>query len=105
MLEYNAPGYYAVMSEVKADRDPTAPWGSNVAWMFAIADYMWYWCGEKVPGYSPAPHWSMKDDANITYELNVLLDLIEEWEDADMLKVYNTLYRYDTWLRMAGKNY
>lgn len=103
MTNVNTPGYYAIMSEVKMMHDDRDPWGTNISWMFALADYMWYWCGEILPGYHPAP--SKFDMRDISYELQILTDALDEWEDDDIRQVYKVLSRYDDWLKAADKNY
>lgn len=106
MTTVNTPGYYAIMSEIKMMHGDGDPWGTNGSWMFALADYMWYWCGEILPGYRPSP---VKYDFNTlcerSWELDVLVDIMDLWEDDDIRQVYKVLSRYDDWLRAAGKNY
>lgn len=102
MSNVNTPGYYSIMAEVKIARTD-GRWGNNIAWMFALADYKWYWCGELMPGYTPAPNkFDMRD---VSHELQVLTDTLDQWEDSDIDKVYTVLSRYDDWLRAAGWNY
>jgi len=103
MTNVNTPGYYSVMAEVKLTHGNGDPWGTNISWMFALADYMWYWCGELLPGYRPSPiKFDMKD---ISYELQVLMDILDEWEDDDIRQVYKVLSRYNDWLKAAGMDY
>lgn len=99
---YNTPGYYTIMSEVKVMHGDSDPWGTNISWMFALADYMWHWCGEILPGYTSSIEFDME---NVSYELQILLDIMDDWEDDDLRQVYKVLSRYDDWLRAAGKNY
>jgi hypothetical protein len=103
MTNVNTPGYYSIMAEVKLMYGDGDPWGTNIAWLFALADYKWYWCGELMPGYTPAP--SKFDMRDVSYELQILTDTLDQWEDSDIDKVYKVLSRYDDWLRAAGKNY
>lgn len=103
MTKVNTSGYYAIMSEVKMMHGDEDPWGTNISWMFALGDYMWYWCGEILPDYRPSPiRFNMKD---ISYELQILVDTLDEWEDDDVRQVYKVLSRYDDWLKAAGMNY
>lgn len=90
MSNVNTPGYYAIMAEVKMMHGNGDPWGTNVAWLFALADYMWY------GGF---------DKENPSYELQTIMDILEQWEDHDIRQVYKVLSRYDDWLKAAGMNY
>lgn len=103
------PGYLAIMNEIKTDvgmnRDQgLSVWDSNMCWLFALADYMFYWVGETMEGYTPSPIRFDVDTALLeSPELATLGDL--DFNDQDVRDVYAVIYRYDTWLRMAGENY
>lgn len=111
MPEYNTSGYYAIMAEAKTDigmnRDyGLNTWDSNMNWLTALSDYMWHWCGEVLPGANPAPgRFQMDALRGENPELDVLMELINDWEDDDIRQVYKVLSRYDGWLRAAGKDY
>lgn len=104
MNNLESAGYDNIMDEVRTFHDPHDPWGSNIAWLFALADYMWLINGKVMPGYRPSPLASLEDCSS---ELETLMDIRDEcpWEDADVERVYTILSRYDDWLRLAGKNY
>lgn len=101
--ERESEGYNVIMAEVRIDVDPTDPWGSNVTWLFALADYMWAVNGVLLPGYRPSP--MGVDLRNPGYELGTLFDLRGEFEDADVRRVYTILSRRDSILKTLGKNY
>lgn len=107
MSNVNTPGYYAIMAEVKMAHDDGDPWGMNIAWMSALADYMWYWCGEILPGYQPSPsRFDMEARLEESNELYALINgLPDEWEDKDVRQVYKVLSRYEDWLKAAGEDY
>lgn len=112
MTAVNTPGYYAIMAEVKQDisvnRDYLGDvYSSNITWMFALCDYMWYWCGEILPGYRPSPvRFDMEAYLEESHELYTLINgLCDEWTDDDVRQVFKVLSRYDDWLKAAGMNY
>lgn len=103
MNNLESQGYNVIMGEVRLADDPGDPWGSNIAWLFALADYTWAINGEILPGYRPAP--MGVDLRNPSYELEMLMNVKDEWEDADVRRVYTILGRRDDILRVLGKNY
>lgn len=103
-------GYNAIMDEIKADIGANRKmdldvWGANIEWLFSLAAYMYYWRGEVMEGYTPpsATRFVLDEVLEKHWEVGVLLDL--DFEDEDVRNVYAVLYRYDAWLRMAGKDY
>lgn len=106
MNNLESVGYNAIMDEIRISRDSAAPWGSNVAWMFALADYSWLKLGEILPGYRPSPQPISYEGLEEGSEFYTLVNGVSsEWTDADLRRVYKILSRYDDWLRLAGKNY
>lgn len=101
--KFESEGYNMIMGEVRLTDDPADPWGSNIAWLFGIADYMWAINGEIMPVYHASPMGvDLKDPG---HELEMLFDLQGEFEDADVRRVYTILSRRDDILRVLGKNY
>lgn len=103
MNKLESEGYNVIMDEVRLTDDPSNPWGSNIAWLFALADYMWAIDGEILPGYHPS---LMGVDLEACgYELTTLFDMNNTFEDDDVRRVYAILSRRDDILRVLGKNY
>lgn len=103
MNKLESEGYNMIMDEVRLANDPADPWYSNIAWLFALADYMWAMNGEIMPVHRPSP--LGVDLKNCNYELGMLFDLRGEFEDADVRRVYTILSRRDDILEVLGKNY
>lgn len=103
MNNLESQGYNAIMGEVRLSDDPYDPWGSNISWLFALADYMWAINGELLPGYTPSP--MGVDLGDPSYELDMLFEVRSEFEDDDVRRVYAILSRRDDILRMLGKSY
>lgn len=103
MNKLESEGYNVIMDEVRTFDDPADPWGSNIAWLFALADYMWAINGEILPGYRPSP--MGVDLGDCSYELTTLGDMNDSFEDDDVRRVYTILSRRDDILRVLGKNY
>jgi len=103
MNNLESEGYNSIMEEVRLSDDPGDPWGSNITWLFALADYMWAINGELLPGYSPSP--TGVDLENVSYELGTLFDINGSFTDDDVRRVYTILDRRDDILRVLGKNY
>jgi len=103
MNKLESSGYNAIMDEVRCFEDWADPWGSNIAWLFALADYMWAINGVILPGYRPSP--MGVDLKDCSYELTTLFDINDTREDDDVRRVYTILSRRDDILRVLGKNY
>lgn len=103
MNGFESDGYNVIMGEVRVFDDPADPWGSNIAWLFALADYAWAITGELLPGYTPSP--MGVDLRDCSPELETLFDINGEFDDADVRRAYLILSRRDNWLRLAGQNY
>lgn len=103
MNNLESQGYNAIMGEVRTSNDPCDPWGSNIAWLFALADYMWAINGELLPEYTPSP--MGVDLGDPSCELDMLFEIQDKFEDDDVRRVYAILSRRDDILRMLGKNY
>lgn len=103
MNKLESEGYNVIMGEVRLSDDPGDPWGSNIAWLFALADYMWAINGVILPGYRPSP--MGVDLRDCSPELETLFDLKDEFEDDDVRRAYAILDRRDDILRMLNKNY
>lgn len=103
MNELESEGYNAIMGEVRLSDDPADPWGSNIAWLFALADYMWAINGEIMPVYHLSPVGVDLEDCG--YELATLFEINDTFEDDDVRRVYTILSRRDDILRVLGKNY
>lgn len=103
MNKLESHGYNLIMSEVRLSDDPGDPWGSNIAWLFGIADWMCAMNGEIMPGYSPSPMGVSLEDPS--YEMEVLSEIYAEVEDDDLRRAYYVLSRRDDILRAMGKNY
>ncbi|HEY6018505.1 MAG TPA: hypothetical protein VIY48_00960 [Candidatus Paceibacterota bacterium] len=103
MNKLESEGYNAIMGEVRLTDEPEDPWGSNIAWLFALADYMWAINGEIMPGYRPSP--MGVDLKDCSYELETLFEINDTFEDVDVRRVYAILNRRDDILRVLGKNY
>lgn len=96
-------GYNAIMGEVRLADDPGDPWGSNIAWLFGIADFLYAMNGEIMPEYRPSP--MGVDLEEPTYEMEALFSIYVHAEDDDLRRVYTILSRRDSILRVLGKNY
>lgn len=103
MNKLESEGYNNIMGKVRTSHDPHDPWGSNIAWLFALADYAYFMDGERLPGYHPSP--MGVDIRDCSSELEMILEINDQFEDADVRRVYTVLSRYDDWLRLAGENY
>lgn len=103
MNNLESSGYNAIMGEVRVSHDPHDPWGSNIAWLFALADYVYLMDDEVLPGYHPSV--LGVDVRNSSSELEMLFEINDQFEGDDVKRVYTILSRYDDWLRLAGKNY
>jgi hypothetical protein len=103
MNKLESYGYNLIMDEVRLNDDPADPWGSNIAWLFALADYMYGMNGEILPGYRPSP--MGVDTGDPSYELETLFNVSVHVTDDDIVKVYYVLARRDNVLRSLGKNY
>lgn len=103
MNKLESEGYNAIMDAVRLYDDPADPWGSNIAWLFALADYMYVMNSEIMPGYRPSP--IDIDLSDCSSELSELFEINEDFEDDDVRRVYAILSRRDDWLRLAGRNY
>lgn len=104
-------GYMALRAEYNVMFDGGDPWGSNIEWLFALAEFVYHNEPDMVPeswdfhdspmhvppfspddwGHVDAMIWEMYDDELITLE--------------DAVTFGNVLSRYDNLLRMAGKDY
>jgi hypothetical protein len=106
-------GYNALMDQVRLDADPCDPWGSNIKWLFSIAETVYMHFAEILTEYEPSyclhalPLDDWKSDAESDYHLTVLSELIDAGPVtlADLKDVYAVLSRYDNWLVKAGKSY
>ena len=103
MNKLESEGYNLIMGEVRLSDDPGDPWGSNIAWLFAIADFMWAINGEIMPGYRPSP--TGVDLKDCTYEMEALFNIEERPTDDDLRRAYYVLSRRDDILRAMGKSY
>lgn len=96
-------GYNLIMDEVRLSDDPADPWGSNIAWLFGIADFVYAMDGEIMPGYRPSPMGVHLEDPS--YEMEALFSIYAQIEDDDLRRAYYVLSRRDDTLRAMGKNY
>lgn len=96
-------GYNLIMDEVRLSSDPGDPWGSNIAWLFGIADFVYAMDGEIMPGYRPSPMGVDLEDPS--YEMEMLHEIYAQIEDDDLRRAYYILSRRDDILRAMGKNY
>ena len=103
MNNLESDGYNAIMDLVRLYDDPADPWGSNITWLFALADYAWAIDGVILPGYVSSPMGINLEDASS--ELAELFEINESFESEDALRAYAVLSRRDDWLRLAGRNY
>lgn len=103
MNNLESSGYNAIMDEVRLTSDPADPWGSNIAWLFGLADFMYAMNGEILPGYRPSP--IMVDLQNPGYELETLFSLYAHINDEDVVKAYYVLARRDGILRSLDMDY
>lgn len=95
-----------VLETMRDTFDAGDPWGSNIAWLFAIADVIYEINPEQVPAeweFRPSPFGADTE----SYEYNAICDLIkDEGIDVDViLHAGRVLNRYDNLLRLAGMNY
>jgi len=103
MSNLESEGYNAIMGEVRLFDDPADPWGSNIGWLFALADYMWAIEGQILPGYHPSLMGVNLEDPN--YELGTLINISNEFTGDDVRRAYTILKRRDSILRVLGENY
>lgn len=106
MNKLESEGYNAIMDEVRIADDPADPWGSNISWLFAIADFMYAMNGECLPGCVPSPMGVNLEDC--THELETLFSIVERpvfIHADDFRRAYHILSRRDDILRVLGKNY
>lgn len=103
MNKLESKGYNAIMGEVRLSDDPTDPWGSNIAWLFALGDYMWALESERLPGYSPSP--MGVDLSDPSYELETLFEIKDSFDEYDVRRAYHILSRRDDILRELGMSY
>jgi hypothetical protein len=100
-------GYKALRTEYNLSFDGHDPWGSNIAWLFAIAEFLHHEGNDTPEGWqfrdSPA-HDGWQPEG---YPDEMLADMWAEGEftveDAETFG--EVLNRYDELLRKAGKNY
>lgn len=99
-------GYNEIMTLVRQDDICHDPWGTGMAWLFAIADVMWVEYSELMPDYRPAAALSERADLE-GWNAEMLIELIDSGtvDEADLTNAYTTLSRYDDWCRRDGKNY
>lgn len=97
-------GYNVIMGLVRDSDDPGDPWGSNISWLFALADWRYLFNGEILPDYRPALGLTV-EDAEGSYEFSMLTETMADWEGPDLVRVYEILSRRDGLLRLAGQNY
>lgn len=103
MNKLESEGYNAIMDEVRITDDPSDPWGSNIAWLFGIADFLYAMNGEILPGYRPSPMGVDLEDC--TYEMEMLFNIYASLNDEDLRRAYHILSRRDDILRVLGRNY
>lgn len=100
-------GYKALRAEYNVSFDGGDPWGSNIAWLFALAEFLTH------EGDGTPDEWEFRDSPLHDewepegYPEEMLSDM---WDDGiftveDAEAFGNVLNRYDNLLRMAGKNY
>ena len=103
-------GYMALRSAYKESFDTGDPWGSNIAWLFALAEYLTHETTMGVPAAweftdSPVHHddtWWEEGEPDSTIKE---MDENGEFEPQDAWEFGDVLSRYDNLLRLAGKNY
>jgi len=110
VMPHVTSGHQALTDVWRDSFDPGDPWGSNVSWLFAIADALWHADSELVPADWEYVHssacvgmWSREDD----WPDGEIVDLIEcgTVTSADLLSFGVIVNRYDEWCRLAKLNY
>ena len=103
MNNLESDGYNAIMDLVRLSNDPADPWGSNIGWLYALADYALVIDGAALRGYRPS---LMEVDlGDVSSELEELFEINESFEPEDITRAYMVLSRRDDWLRLDGRNY
>lgn len=103
MNKLESEGYNMIMGEVRLADDPADPWGSNIAWLSGIADFLYALNGEIMPGYRPSP--MGVDLEEPSYEVETLFNIYAHLGDEDLRRVYTILSRRNSILRVLGKDY
>ena len=91
-----------VLESMRDTFDGGDPWGSVMAWHFAIADYLTNLDADSVPeewGFVQSPLGSATD----CYEYETLAD--EQPSVEDLIHAGNILCRYASMLKLAGFDY
>lgn len=105
-LRVLTPGYRSLHSQFDMTFDPGDPWGSAMAWRFAVADAL-YHTGSDIPDAWAYRHGPIcqGDDDDFTSEL-VRETLAEGEVGSDDLRAFgDALDRYSRQLSRAGRDY
>lgn len=100
-------GYAALMGEIRLG-DFGDPWGTAMAWLFALASVVYVETGECLPEYQPSPMLDTREDLEEDdYPTSITLDLYDDANVTldDMRDVFTVMSRYADWCKLAGKDY
>ncbi len=103
----STPGYRLLRDAYNATFDGHDPWGSNIAWLFAVAEFLTH------EGNGAPEGWDFRDSplhqgwAPEGYPDEILAELAEDrlFTVADAELFGEVLSRYDAILRSAGRDY
>lgn len=97
LAEMKSSEYKDLMSEIRMSFGGGDEWGTNIGWLFGIADVLTFDCGYCPADFRPSP----LGPAEECYEYEVACT----YSFGTLKTAYTVLSRYDDWLRLAGKNY
>src|SRR5688572_4222545 len=100
-------GYNTIMDQIRMG-DFGDPWGTGMAWCFALAEVLYVEYGEISSEFRPSPLMEEGDRESVEgYEAETLFELIddEDIDQSDIQRVYQIVSRYVDWVRLAGRDY
>lgn len=102
-------GYRALMAEIRME-DFHDPYAVSSGWLVALAECVYVHSGEVLQDFGPSPmlevgnldtlHWDENPEGRVAEMFDY-----SECDLDDMRRVYAVMYRYDTWVCLAGRNY
>lgn len=102
-------GYKALMGVVRDTDDfDYDPWGSNISWLFALAEVAQWNYAATLPDFHPGLFEHTRESlCEDSWEAGLIIDMLDDGRinRTDIEDVYRVLSRYDNILRLAGRNY
>lgn len=102
---HGTPGYNVIMGEIRMG-DFDDPWGTAMAWLFALAEVLYVEGDEIMPDFRPAP--SIKDREDLEgWETEAILYHLDSGacDFDDLREAFTIMSRFGQWCRIAGRDY